>query len=263
MSGFTRIPNNILDDAKLNPYQFQIFSIIVRKTDGWCKTSDGISLSQFLKLITFKKPKLISTLKELENQGYIKITHTIRSNGGKSYNMYSVSDKIVSKYNNDVVTEDYKGSNSELQGVVTEDYIQKKAITKETTTSLKNKQKENPQSKKISLNTQIENKIAEYQNINISALNEWLKIKKFKAIAPVTKILNMLSEYDKQTQQEIVDASIMNGYKGLFAPKQQKQQYEPFNTPQSQTLNTDVNVWDMIEQQEEPQQNDNQGTING
>ena len=65
MVEFTRIPNNFIDDLKLNPYQFQILSIIVRKTDGWCKIEDGISLSQFEKLVTFKKPKIIQTLKEL------------------------------------------------------------------------------------------------------------------------------------------------------------------------------------------------------
>ena len=41
MVEFTRIPNNFIDDLKLNPYQFQILSIIVRKTDGWCKIEDG------------------------------------------------------------------------------------------------------------------------------------------------------------------------------------------------------------------------------
>jgi len=134
MTSFSRIPNDIIDNAKLNPYQFQVFSIIVRKTDGWCKTTDGISLSQFLKLVTFKKPKLISTLKELEKLGLIDIVHTVSKSGGKSYNLYSVDSKIVSKYNDRVVTEGYHPSNSELPPLVTEDYIQKKLITKETNT---------------------------------------------------------------------------------------------------------------------------------
>ena len=59
MESFTRIPNNVIDESLLNPYQFQLFSIIVRKTDGWCKVEDGISLSQFEKLVSFKKNKIV------------------------------------------------------------------------------------------------------------------------------------------------------------------------------------------------------------
>ena len=125
--GFTRVPNKVIDEAKLNPYQFQLFSIIVRKTDGWCKVEDGISLSQFEKMVTFKKPKIISTLKELEDLGYIKKQkHYNEASKIYSYSTYRISDRVV--------TENNKGSNSELQGVVTEDYIQKKLNTKKTNT---------------------------------------------------------------------------------------------------------------------------------
>lgn len=124
MVEFTRIPNNFIDDLKLNPYQFQILSIIVRKTDGWCKIEDGISLSQFEKLVTFKKPKIIQTLKELIEMDLISKKKQILDNNSNSFNMYKISDRVV--------TENYKGSNSQLLGVVTEDYTQKKANTKET-----------------------------------------------------------------------------------------------------------------------------------
>ena len=124
MVEFTRIPNNFIDDLKLNPYQFQILSIIVRKTDGWCKLEDGISLSQFEKLVTFKKPKIIQTLKELIEMDLISKKKQILDNNSNSFNMYKISDRVV--------TENNKGSNSQLLGVVTEDYTQKKANTKET-----------------------------------------------------------------------------------------------------------------------------------
>lgn len=125
MVEFTRIPNNFIDDLKLNPYQFQILSIIVRKTDGWCKIEDGISLSQFEKLVTFKKPKIIQTLKELIEMDLISKRKQILDNNSNSFNMYKISDMVV--------TENNKGSNSQLLGVVTEDYTQKKANTKENT----------------------------------------------------------------------------------------------------------------------------------
>ena len=61
----------------------------------------------------------------------------------------------------------------------------------------------------------------ENPNLNIEAYTEWLEYKKYKSKAPITKTLNFLSKYPKETQQQIVDTSIMNGYKGLFPPKQQ------------------------------------------
>ena len=123
---YTRIPDNIIDNMKLDPYQFQLLSIIIRKTDGWCKVEDGISLSQFEKMVTFKKPKIISTLKQLVNMGLIELKKQLNNNGGNSYNMYKIGHTLV--------TENNYPSNVGLQGVVTEDYTQKKAITKETKT---------------------------------------------------------------------------------------------------------------------------------
>lgn len=116
------------------------------------------------------------------------------------------------------------------------------------------------QGKKHSLSIQIENKLSEYANININAFNEWIEHKKFKAIAPITKLLNMFSKYSMQQQQEMVDKAIMNGWKGLVEPKQQNNQ--PYNTPKSQTLNTDINIWDEIEKQESLNISD-QGLIDG
>ena len=124
--------------------------------------------------------------------------------------------------------------------------------TTETTTDInKNKNKKSLQSK-------ILEKVSEHiDNINASALDEWLEYKNYKSIAPVTKTINFLVKFDMNTQQQIVDNSIMNEYKGLFEPKQKT---KSFNTPTMQTLNTDANVWDMIDNQ---QQRENQGAING
>lgn len=79
--------------------------------------------------------------------------------------------------------------------------------------------------KQKSLTVQVPN---EYQNINQNAFNEWMSYKKYKNKGAITKTLNMLNKYDFQTQQEMVDKSIMNEYKGLFEPKQSKQPMQSF-----------------------------------
>ena len=77
-------------------------------------------------------------------------------------------------------------------------------------------------------------------NINEDALNEWLSYKKYKSIAPITKTINFLCKYDLNIQQQIVDNSIMNGYKGLFEPKQnqskQKQQFKSFEQQKNEEV---------------------------
>ena len=59
--------------------------------------------------------------------------------------------------------------------------------------------------------------------INIKAFNEWCTHKGSKySKQGKTLSCNLLAKYDEATQQEMVDNSIMNNYKGLFEPKQQK-----------------------------------------
>lgn len=127
--------------------------------------------------------------------------------------------------------------------------------TETTTESIKNKQKE----LSSSLQTKIQEKLSEYQNINLEAFYEWVNRKKYKDIAPITKLLNMLTKYDYATQQQMIDTSVMNNYAGVFEPKTQRMA-QPYNTPKSQTLNTDVNIWDELEKQNNREK---QGKING
>jgi hypothetical protein len=82
----------------------------------------------------------------------------------------------------------------------------------------------------------------DYPRVNPKAFNEWMAYKKYKNKGAITKTLKMLNKYDYQTQQEMVDKSIMNEYKGLFEPK----------GLQKSNVNIDMalehNVFDMIEQ---------------
>jgi|LGOV01.1.fsa_nt_gb hypothetical protein len=60
--------------------------------------------------------------------------------------------------------------------------------------------------------------------INTIAFKKWLNYKKYKSIDGVTLSANFLSDYSKEIQEQIINSSIMNGWKGLFEPKQQKKQ---------------------------------------
>ena len=66
------------------------------------------------------------------------------------------------------------------------------------------------------------------KSINESAWREWARFRKNDKKKPITlsaaqKQISVLSNYDFETQQEIIDSSISSDYQGLFAPKNQKQ----------------------------------------
>jgi hypothetical protein len=60
---------------------------------------------------------------------------------------------------------------------------------------------------------------SQFTNINIEVAKEWIAYKKLKDENAMLKVCKFLSQFSKLEQQQIVDNSIMNGYKGLFAPK--------------------------------------------
>ena len=97
--------------------------------------------------------------------------------------------------------------------------------------------------RKTSIASDIEEKLSTYSNININSFYEWIETKNFKSIAPVTKVLNFLSNYDMQTQQQIVDASIMNGWKGLFEPKMNSNNTKSFKQQDAQRKNDVVDIY--------------------
>lgn len=66
--GFTPIANEILEQlARINltSYQWRILLVLMRKTYGWNKREDSISLSQFCISTGIKRPHICRSLKEL------------------------------------------------------------------------------------------------------------------------------------------------------------------------------------------------------
>lgn len=119
---FTKVPNAILDLESLNVYEFRILMHIYRKTIGFNKKSDGISLSQFQKATGISKPTILKSLKNLEEMKLIKVQKQINKAGGKSFNRYLPLVKEIDY----LVKEIYKGSKGDLPPLVKEIDIQKK-----------------------------------------------------------------------------------------------------------------------------------------
>lgn len=126
-SPYTKVPNSILDFEGLDVYEFRLLLLIIRKTSGFNKKSDGISISQFIKATGISKDKIIKSLENMQKNKFISIQKQTLKNGGKSFNRYTplVFDKDY------LVREKDKGSTSQRLGLVCEKDIQKENNTKE------------------------------------------------------------------------------------------------------------------------------------
>ena len=75
-NGFTKISNELLEAltcAPLTGTQFAMIFCIIRKTYGFNKKSDKISISQFMSMIDISRRTVIYNLQDLESKKIIKI----------------------------------------------------------------------------------------------------------------------------------------------------------------------------------------------
>jgi DnaD/phage-associated family protein len=96
MSGFTNLPNWLLDDVMphCDPNEWRIVCVIARKTLGWGKEVDRISLSQFAKLSGIKsRPTVKIAIDTALAHGFIT-----RQERGNSYE-YGLEIKLVQELN--------------------------------------------------------------------------------------------------------------------------------------------------------------------
>ena len=117
--GFTQLPN-CLWDMDITIYERVVLVHIIRKTVGWGKLTDGISLSQFVGDLGISKYSVLKALKSLEMNKIITKTPQKKPDGSQSFNRYGMHKNIINIVNDTVVRETNRGSASDEQGVVRE-----------------------------------------------------------------------------------------------------------------------------------------------
>ena len=121
---FTMVPNWILDSTSLSVYDRAILIHIARQTIGYGKKSDGISISQFVKATGISERKVRRVIKNLKDNNYIIVTNQSLSNGGKSFNRYSLQKRPAEA--NPLRSDRPNGTVSQTYGVVSHRPIQNK-----------------------------------------------------------------------------------------------------------------------------------------
>ena len=82
-----QIPNSVIDEllAKLTCAELKCYLFVVRKTKGWNKESDSISVSQFIEVTGLSNRSVITACESLVEMGLLE-----RSGGERKLNTYSV-----------------------------------------------------------------------------------------------------------------------------------------------------------------------------
>lgn len=71
---YTRVPNTIFDAlSELTEVQLKLVLTVIRKTIGWQKECDAISLSQFEVITGLSRPAIVEALKSLVVDGWLAI----------------------------------------------------------------------------------------------------------------------------------------------------------------------------------------------
>lgn len=91
MPNFSQVPNAFIDEVmvKLPDSSVKMYLVIVRKTKGWSKEADAISISQFMKFTGKSRPTVVEAIKWLVDAEIVLEHNTTRY--GK---VYSVNDEI-------------------------------------------------------------------------------------------------------------------------------------------------------------------------
>ena len=170
-----QIPNSVIDEllAKLTCAELKCYLFVVRKTKGWNKESDNISVSQFMEVTGLSKKSVITACESLVQMGLLE-----RSGGERKLNTYSVKAFDFSK-SGEKSTPTESGVNFSKSGEKsTPDLVKKLHPQNNNKNTIQNINKKNTKKSESDL-------LAEFGIVGQLA-EDFLKLRKAKS-APITE----------------------------------------------------------------------------
>lgn len=131
------IPNSVIDEllAKLTGAELKCYLFVVRKTKGWNKDEDAISVTQFVKVTGLSNRKVIDACEKLVEIGLLE-----QKTGANKVKVFSVKDyKISGSEESSLVKKVHSGSEESSLSVVKKVHTQNNNInntTQNTNTNL-------------------------------------------------------------------------------------------------------------------------------
>ena len=170
-----QIPNSVIDEllAKLTCAELKCYLFVVRKTKGWNKESDSISVSQFMDVTGLSNRSVITACESLVEMGLLE-----RSGGERKLNTYSVKAFDISQ-TGEKSSSDKTGENFSQTGEKSSSDLVKKVHTQNNNkNTIQNNNKKNTKKSESDL-------LAEFGIVGQLA-EDFLKLRKAKN-APITE----------------------------------------------------------------------------
>lgn len=180
---YTQIPNVIMDywGSVLTPAEFKVLIFICRKTFGFQKKSDKISLSQIMKANKLSDRGALNCIETLEKKYKLLKVKRKKKPGRNDMNTYSlvISDEVIT-----AEKENKKRVNSVPEKGELSSYT-KETLTKETLLKRTKKKKNTKQNTHCSSFQEIKKLMPE---VSDGALNFWLKTWGYEVVLAAVKL---------------------------------------------------------------------------
>ena len=268
-----QVPNAFVDDVlgKISDASCKLYLVICRKTRGWNKETDSISLSQFEEITGKSRPTVVKCLNELIQAGLVvEQPSTIHGNSFKLGDETSVCFTLKFPSKNILLAKNTtKPSKNYLPLLVKKfNYASKnillllvKIFNTQSITIKNNSQSNKKINKKSSIGSekpkQPEQNIFDAKSIELpnsidrNLWNQFVDMrtgnKKPLTENAVKLILKKLESFGSLANQSL-ENSIIGNYQGVFQPKQQFQS----NTPHANNHRNVNDAWANHQQSDEP-----------
>lgn len=212
ISNSFQVPNAVVDElmADISGNELKCYLIIVRKTKGWQKQEDAISLSQFEELTKLSRSVIVNCCKLLEEKGVIE-----SRKGYRNTTVFRLKESTGEE------TEPVKNLNQSLVKKLNRSSEEIELVTSSESQHTKDNFKNNIQKEKINKKVMFDPMTEKPNNVSFACWQSWIEYKKAKK--------HTLTEKSWQAQRRmleshhdpeiVVNNSIMNGWQGLFPDK--------------------------------------------
>lgn len=198
-----QLPNSVIDEllADLTGAELKCYLYVLRKTKGWNKEEDAISVSQFMKVTGLSNRKVIDACERLVELGLLE-----QKIGSNKIKVFSVRDyKTSSSEESSLVKKVHSGSEESSLSVVKKVHTQNNNINNttknnNTSSSGKNFQPRTKAKKNVFSNDDL--KAAEWIFHLIRKLNPSFKEPKFESWA---NDIRLMRERDNRTHKDICE----------------------------------------------------------
>lgn len=231
-----QLPNALIDDgvmAEMKGAALAIYILIVRKTRGWQKETDAISISQFMKFTGYGKDAVISGAEKLVSLGLVS-----RISRERQPTLYTLSDLAEREIAS--LSEKPNTNNQDLSENTT-------GVVGKTDKSLSEKPTHNNNSKTTNTKANIYKEKFNFADALVSQgadqklISEYIEVRKAKrAVNSETAFKSLISEQQKSglTLNQVLEHCVVNSWKGfkaewVKAQNQPAQQNKPHRFGQS------------------------------